>query len=348
MKKKVLAALLGIVAVWPCSSAGSQSDEMTAFYVPWDKASLSSFAANVERIDVFAPQTVLLTGIEGTLTLLPDPDGDAFLNGMKQRRKIMPLIANVQNGVWDSAAAATFISNATIREKVVRHMLKMADKRHFGGYILDLENLTPQSIAALPGFIQSLNVSLRTARLDLWIAVPVGPDEWPLAAIQRAGAGIIFMAYDQCWDTSTPGPVSGIDWLTATLPHKLRHLDKRRTIVALPGYGYDWPEGLRGETVSYAEALRLAREHGAVLRRGLGNNNLTFSYKASGITHTVWLVDGYSYALARNTVRQMGINRIALWRLGSEDPVMWRGRTVTTDRLPRASAPPACEPLPGM
>ncbi|MGB8601443.1 MAG: hypothetical protein WCD42_04525, partial [Rhizomicrobium sp.] len=223
------------------ATAASRGTEMTAFHVPWDPASLASFSGHHDRIDVLSPQWLLLSSADGALTAVPDPSADALLRGFTRTPKIVPLVANVHDGVWDQAAAAAFIGDKAARDRTVARLVALAAEKHFSGYILDLENLSDESIAALPGFVRTLMVSFRAAKLELWLCVPVGPEIWPLAAMQQAGAGLLFMAYDQCWDSSTPGPVAGIDWLAAVLPVRLRQLDRDKIIVALAGYGYDWP-----------------------------------------------------------------------------------------------------------
>lgn len=336
--------VLTLVLLGPGAQAQPSHEELTAFHVPWDPASLTSFSNHRDRIDVLSPQWILLSSADGVLTVVPDPSADALLHSSVKPPKLLPLVANVHDGVWDQAAASTFVSNAVVRDRTVARLVALAGEKHYSGYILDLENLSDESIAALPAFIRSVMGAFRTAKLELWICVPVGPEIWPLADIQNAGAGLLFMAYDQCWDTSTPGPVAGTDWLAAVLPGRLRQLNRDKMIIALAGYGYDWPNGGRGHSITIAEAMQLAHDHGAALRRGRGSDNVTFTYSADGVSHTVWLVDGYSYAKARALVQMLGVRRVALWRLGSEDPGVWQsGKAV--NRLPLTPAPLACEPL---
>lgn len=338
------AAIWAMLASCAVAYSAETQDKLTAFHVPWDPQSRISLQSHVDQISVLSSQSVLLTSERGTLTVLPDDDTDTYLKNAGSALKQMPLIANVYNGVWDGKAAAGIITRATLRAGFIADILRLARERHYQGYILDFENLPDAAVAQLPGFIRAVRKPLHAAGLDLWVTVPVGPEVWPLEKMQKAGAGIVFMAYDQCWDSSTPGPVAGADWLQKILPARLRGLKLSRTTVALAGYGYDWPQGGTGHSVTIAEALALARKHEAVLSRGLGSGNVTFRYVESGVPHTVWFVDAYSFRQARVLVRKMGVSRLALWRLGSEDPAMWSAAQ-GADNLPVSSPPPACEPL---
>lgn len=323
-------------------------ETMTAFHVPWDAASLQSYIDHQDQIDILSPQWVLVDNPTGAMTLVPDAKMADQLAKRKPGLKIMPLVANAHDGMWDSAAAAGVITSPDARVRMAEHLAKLAAEMHFDGYVLDLENLDRKSIAALPDFIRALNATLHPSGLDLWFAVPVGDEQWPFAEMQKAGSGLLFMAYDQCWDTSTPGPVAGVDWLSTMLPKKLRNLDSERVIIALAGYGYDWPSGKAGHSITVAEARRLARDHKARQFRGRDSGNVMFRYKTGGVAHTVWYVDGHSYSHARTVVSRLGLRHIAMWRLGSEDPAMWAPENVSSTRLPLTASPTTCEPLPGM
>lgn len=325
----------------------SLPETMTAFHVPWDEASLQSYTDHQDQIDILSPQWVLVTNPTGALALVPDEKMLALLAKRRTVSKIMPLVANAHDGIWDSAAAAGVITNPVARERMAQQLAALAFEKHFDGYILDLENLDRKTIAALPDFLRTLNATLRPSGLDLWFAVPVGDEQWPFAEMQKAGSGLLFMAYDQCWDTSTPGPVAGADWLSTMLPRKMRNLDSERVIIALAGYGYDWPAGKAGQSITITEAQKLARDHKARQFRGRDSGNVMFRYRSGGVTHTVWYVDGYSYGQARTVVRRLGLRHIAMWRLGSEDQTMWKSDTIIENRLPPVASPKTCEPLSG-
>lgn len=332
------------LASFCCVVAAYSAEEVTAFHVPWDVNSLASLQAHRGQIAVLSSQSVLLTGENGELTIWPDERTDAYLRTHSSLLKQMPLIANVQNGIWNGAVADKLILNPAPQVTFTADLLRMAKEKHYSGYIIDFESLSDKAVGALPVFLRNLHNRLSQAKLDLWVTVPVGPEVWPLDKMQEAGAGILFMAYDQCWDSSTPGPIAGADWLKRILPQRLRKLNRARAIVALAGYGYDWPEGGVGHSITISEAQTLARKYNARLARGEGSGNVTFRYEDNGVHHTVWFVDGYSFREARAITRKLGIRRLALWRLGSEDPVVWDEKAAVA-RLPSVKAPPSCDPL---
>ncbi len=54
------------------------------------------------------------------------------------------------------------------------------------------------------------------------------------------------------------------------------------------------------------------------------SGNLTYQYDGGGELHTVWLLDAASLSNQMLATRAMGINAFALWRLGTEDPTVWK------------------------
>jgi spore germination protein YaaH len=155
------------------------------------------------------------------------------------------------------------------------------------------------------------------------------------------------MAYDQCWISSTPGPIAGLDWLAAGLALHRTAREPATIVMALGSYGYDWPEDGPAKVLSIADAKELARAHNAIVIRASPSMNATFEYRDdSGRGHHVWMADATALTGAKWIVTAAGFPGWGLWRLGLEDPLVWTNalpsRPVKTVEL----TPPACEPLP--
>jgi len=54
----------------------------------------------------------------------------------------------------------------------------------------------------------------------------------------------------------------------------------------------------------------------------VGANRLR--YTQSGQAHEVWFEDRRSFLAKVELVRRYGLNRVAGWRLGHEDPAIWQ------------------------
>jgi spore germination protein YaaH len=155
------------------------------------------------------------------------------------------------------------------------------------------------------------------------------------------------MGYDQCWATSTPGPIAGVDWLAQGLAAARGPAAPGRTVVALGAYAYDWTIGGPAKVLSVPAALDLAKAHGAAVRREPVSANLTFDYNdAAGQPHQVWMADAPALAAARRAAAHVGFKSWGIWRLGLEDPASWGGAPAAADAPATAPRAPHCEPLP--
>jgi spore germination protein YaaH len=312
-------AVSPVVAAAKTPGAGS----VTAFHVPWDPASQAGLSAHLGGIDVFAPQWIALTAADGTLATPPDT---AALKTLRRApaMTVLPVITNAHDGVWDGAAASAAMASPAARAKVVARLVILAKAHGWGGYVLDFESLTPAGVAAYPGFVAQARKALARAGKTTWVTAFLSADPTVIKPLADASDKVVLMAYDECWSTSTPGPVAGEDWLEEVLPAKLAGLDAGKALLAVGAYGYDWPAGKAATVIGIPAAKALAAAHGAAITHDPASANATFKYQdAAGARHTVWMTDAYTWSYELAAARSAGLKGVAVWRLGLEDPAIW-------------------------
>ncbi len=303
--------------------AGATGGGVTAFHVPWDPASQAGLAAHLGHIDVFAPQWIAVTTADGTLATPPDLKALATLKGAKGTI-VLPVITNAHDGVWDGAAAEGVMARPEVRAKVIARLVALAKARGWGGYVFDFEALPPTGVAAYPGFVAQARKALTRAGKTTWVTAFLSADPAVLKPLADASDRLVLMAYDECWSTSTPGPVAGEDWLEAVLPVKLAALDPGKALLAVGAYGYDWPVGKPATVIGVPAAKALAAAHGVAITHDPASANATFKYQdTAGVRHTVWMTDAFTWSYERAAARAAGLRGVAVWRLGLEDPAIW-------------------------
>lgn len=316
-----------------------------AFYVPWEAPALASLKAHVQQIDVFAPMWASLVSTKGEVRWEDDPQAHAALAAAPRRPKVFPIVSNAHDDVWDKAAAEAVILDPAVGAAFAAALSRQAKADGYGGYVMDFENLTPRATAGYAAFLGRLRNALKASGLEVWVTATLTDEDRLGPDLAAAADAVILMAYDQCWATSTPGPIAADAWLAANLAAKIGQADPRRYIVALAAYGYDWPQGRTAEVVSAAQAAQRAAKTGQAVEHPPGSNT-HFSYRAAGGTrHEVWWADASDVARQRAMVEPLGVRGVALWRMGLEDPGLWTARA----SAPAVAAGPAtsCEPLPG-
>jgi spore germination protein YaaH len=128
------------------------------------------------------------------------------------------------------------------------------------------------------------------------------------------------MLYDQHWTTSAPGPVAAPDWVRAAIELRVAEVGAAHIVAALPLYGYRWPTTGPAAALTYADAQRDAAAAGVQLQRDSASSTLRAT---SAGAWDLWVSDAGLVETLLREVRAEGVNTIALWRLGQEDPRVW-------------------------
>ena len=340
---------LGLFLALACARAGLADAGLVAFYVPWDAQGRTSLAAHVADIYVFAPFWITLITRDGVPSITDDSTSTAILQGAPHSPHVMPVVANAHNGIWDQETVDAIFGSRQAETTLASSLVKLAAEKQYSGYIFDFENLSPNSIAALPVFVKAVGGVFVPAHLETWITVPLESADWPARAIQDAGATAVLMAYDECWANSTPGPIAGDDWFTAGLATRMRDLDASKTVIVLGNYAYDWPKGKPAAALSVQQAIQLAHDNSANITQTAPQSNPVFVYTgADTVPHVVWMLDSSAYSRQRATALRFGPRAVGLWRLGLEDDAVWSKAGGTTQAKSTSTQVPApvCSMLP--
>jgi spore germination protein YaaH len=93
-----------------------------------------------------------------------------------------------------------------------------------------------------------------------------------------------------------------------------------RIVAAFPLYGYRWRKSAGTEVISYDDARRLTSMTNTPLARDYATATL---HAISPEGWEIWVSDRVLFETLVREARQLGVDTIALWRLGLEDPAVW-------------------------
>jgi cellulose synthase/poly-beta-1,6-N-acetylglucosamine synthase-like glycosyltransferase/peptidoglycan/xylan/chitin deacetylase (PgdA/CDA1 family)/spore germination protein YaaH len=300
------------------------------FYVNWDDSSFSSLQQNLRSLDWVVPEWIRLSGDEkDPLTLDIDQKALELIHSDKPDTKVLPLLQNYKNEQWDSSAIAKALGSETAKQKLITSLLKVIDEYKFGGIAIDIEEVPAEDQMRLFGFIKDLHAQFEQRGLVLAQAVPFDNPDWNYAAYAAETDYLMLMAYDQHWATSEPGPIAGEEWFETVLKKRMSELAPSKTIVCFGNYAYNWTKGTReAEDISFQDAVLTAQESlesPADIKFENTDRNPHFKYtEDDGKDHEIWFLDaatGFNQIKAAESYKVAGL---ALWRLGSEDPSLWK------------------------
>jgi len=242
--------------------------------------------------------------------------------------KVVVLAANTG---FSPRAVHSILTEPAARERALHGLAEIVEKRGYDGLNLDFEGIPPADRDAYTSFVCSLAERLHAAGKELSVDVPAKTSDagsdwsaaYDYAALARCADYVVVMIYDYHWAGGSPGPISPLPWFRAVLRYAASRIPPGKLVAGIPVYGYDWPRGGRGRGVTYAEAVELARRHGVEPRFDPASGEATFTYTESGVEHTVWFNTAESARLRIGEALAAGVDKIAYWRVGAEDPGFW-------------------------
>ncbi len=240
------------------------------------------------------------------------------------------LVSNYDSrtGDFSPEIGARLLRDAGHRAAVADALARVVRTQGWDGITVDLESLSAGDGPGLVRFVQLLAVALpgdASVSVDLMSATTASGyryNGYQLAALARSADVLALMAYDRhgpSW--SRPGPVGPLGWQRASLRALLSQVPADQVDLGVAGYGYTWPAAPHrhdGRTVTDARARQLVERDGATARWVGAKGEWTATLHDGTI---LWWSDARSWLRRVEVAQRAGLHGLALWRLGSADPL---------------------------
>ncbi|MDE0879262.1 MAG: polysaccharide deacetylase family protein, partial [Sphingomonas bacterium] len=308
-----------------------------AFHTPWDPSSAASLARHIDQLDWVVPGWVSVTGADHRLTVFPDAAGRAIINRANHRPVIVPMIQNALGGQWDAAGITALLADPHARGAFLDRLMPWLARNQAGGAFFDFEELPASVQRNYRAFLAEAKARFAPHGWVVAIAAPVANPDWNLADYANVTDKIFLMAYDEHETAGEAGPIASQLWFARSVATAARAIPPAKLVVAIGSYAYDWHDGT-GDSLSVEEAWQEAADSGALPSFDRVSGNSGFGYSEGDTRHTVWLLDAVSAYNQIAFLNHAGIKSVALWRLGSEDPGLWKIFGTDHHILPPASA----------
>ena len=327
-------------ASWLPHSTGADphTPVSVGFYLPDDEASIASLRRHVAGLDWVVPALITVAGPTHAIHQVADPPFDRMIKAMPHPPRVLPMVQNYANEAWDADGAAALLADPRARQAFATRLSAWVANRGDSGLVMDFESLPYASRASYLLLLKDLRRALPKSAI-LAVTVPAEEPAGSLAALTRVADRVILMAYDQHWQGAEPGPIAAQGWFIRQVQAALRVVGRDRLIVALGSYGYDWHGG-QTDALSIEEAWLAAHDSEATVGFDKASGNAGFAFDEDGQRHVVWMLDAAASWNQMVALKQLGIDDVALWRLGSEDPGFWDDLAAfRTGGLPDLSTP---------
>lgn len=307
--------------------AGTKDRINMGFYVSsWSnevrEQSLSDLKRNIGHLDLVAMESFFTVPNQDTVV---DKADTAALNVIHQyKRKAIAQISNFSGNDFDGKTVKALLMDPVKQQRFIDDVLIKVKRNGFSGINIDFENLQLEDHKALNSFMQHIYTVFHSEGLLVSQDISPENDDYDPVALQKYNDYIILMAYDQHTVESNAGAISHQAWVEKNLDELCSKIDADKVILALACYGYDWPVGKVGQTLTYDNAVILAHNYNAKITFDPASANLNFNYKdGAGMRHDVYFTDAATYFNLIRKADDWGLAGIALWRLGSEDSRLW-------------------------
>jgi spore germination protein YaaH len=246
--------------------------------------------------------------------------------------RIVPTLANVVGGDFAYQPIAAILHDPRRTEAHIDAIVNLVVRNDFTGVDIDYEDLHGGDRQAFTAFLTELATALHAHHKVLSAALfakttDAGYDQRNVAqdyaAIGKVVDQVRLMGYDYHWASSPPGPVAPVTWIRPVLAYARTQIAPAKIVLGVPMYGYDWV-GDKGTTITWLQALRLAKQYGVRSRFDKSSQTPWFTYTdAAGRKHVVWFENAASVTAKLNAAQGAGIAGVYLWLYGYEDKGVW-------------------------
>lgn len=241
---------------------------------------------------------------------------------------VLPLVANKD---FNRQIAHRVLAEAEVRDSVIDQIDRLMEQGGYDGVNIDFEDVPEGDRDKLSQFMALLAGRLRPKGKLVTIDVPAKTYDatigWAGAFDYRAlGAAcdlVIIMAYDYHWSGGPSGPISPLDWFEDVVKYASSVIPADKLVIGIPFYGYDWPAGGTASGLTFGRALEISMETNRSVRFDGSSGEYTFNYLRDGVRREVWFQGAKSTELRLQIVRGHGLDQVAAWRVGQEDPRTW-------------------------
>ncbi len=232
---------------------------------------------------------------------------------------------------FSKSVLTTVLSDANLRAKAINQIAATMDERKLDGVDLDFESVDASQRANLVTFVKELRQKLGNDKRITLSAMPRSSssqywlDGYDYAGLAKYADYLILMCYNEHYSGGTPGAVASAPWVKKVVDYTINQgVSKNQIIIALGSYGYDWPSGKNGSSLTNTSARSKAEQYGATIYRDQASGCLYYNYTdSSGVAHEVWFEDSVSLGQKAAIAKEYGLGGLAFWRLGFYTTEIW-------------------------
>ncbi|HEX4504349.1 MAG TPA: glycosyl hydrolase family 18 protein [Alphaproteobacteria bacterium] len=325
MMLRILALTLAVLSSLPASAA---PEKIMAYY----EDSIGALKADASIVDQLPTDSFNVNG-KGAITGSAPQDAlnVAHAHGMQT----FAVISNYGATDFSPAIVHALLNDQAAVKDFIVNVLKLLSAHGYTGVNIDFEAIPAKDRAAYTRFVQALYKSVHAAGKRVMLSIPAMErddpgDDWSgaydLAVIAKATDIVQYMTYDENGPWGAPGPVAGLDWVTACLRYAVGAAPAAKISLGLPAYAYDWDRTAgTGVSVDWRAIPGLISRTHAQPQWDAKSSSPYFRYTAgNGHKHVVWYENARSITLKSRLARTRNLMGVSVWVLGADNADFWK------------------------
>nr|WP_294791506.1 glycosyltransferase [uncultured Mucilaginibacter sp.] len=299
-----------------------------AFYREWETQAYTSLKDNISQLDMVVSEGFFIK--PGADTIEARIDTGLININKKYNKPIVISISNYINednirGHFDVEDVVRITSNKKLRQVFINSLVKQLKKYRLRGINLDINDLPNRDNGNYRLFQEDLYNTLHPQGFLVTQNVIPDDDRYDLLHLQRFNDYLFVMAIDQHTDESNAGYISHQHWVEEMLDRVCDIVPSEKVILTIAGGGVDWPKSSIGTTVGYQAVVSTAQQYNSKITYDPVSANLHYTYTGQdSLLHTVYFTDAATNFNIMRMADDWETGGIALWRLGVEDPRLWK------------------------
>lgn len=307
----------------PAAKAGSGAPLVWGFYVNWDSASLVSLRLHLSHLTHLIPEWFVLQNAKGDIDDQSDPTVIAIAK--QANLPVYAMLTNFRNGDWQADDVHRILNDSARRLNLIESIRSNLTEHSFAGINVDLEQVQARDRKQLVAFMAQLSEAMHRGGFTVSQDVPVEDDAYDLKTLAAASDYLVPMVYDEHYESSAPGPVASQDFFESELSRLGKLVPASKLVVGFANYGYDWPiGGSGGAEAAFSDVMTAASQSKSDPLWDEDSGNVVLRYTLGGQAHEVWFLDAVTGLNMVRAVDEAGFRGVGVWRLGAEDPGLWK------------------------
>lgn len=244
-------------------------------------------------------------------------------------RPVLTLTPFGSDGMFNNQLITDIVNDQTAGDNLISNVIDAVSQKQYAGADVDFEYIKAEDRDAFTTWVAKLTQRMNENGFEVSVALaPKTSDDQPGLLYQGKDYGglgaaanrVLLMTYEWGYSFSEPMAVAPVNKIRNVLDYAVTKIPRSKISMGIPNYGYDWPlpyeKGItKAATIGNIEAVRIAIDHGAVIRYDYTAQTPYFNYTDSGIMHEVWFEDVRSMKAKFELVNEYELSGVGYWQI---------------------------------